>query len=262
MKNISPKGPVHVINETVELISNDNVILEIHSGTLWTTLENDGKEIGVAFSGQSRFAVDAITHTDAGAIGKSETPILRGIQVLLGRHELESASSVASDNNLANQDYTSEERFYDAILDRLHDWIRTESKVEISETGTVFFGYDIDEKSIVLVTKDDELVFTYGGHVTVLGDNQQVSVTKDEIAIGGEGGRTLTITKDGIDGLDALVDVGTIVRSATHGVRHGLKGLKGLKKLKHGRTAHWYGSHHHGKYHGAWESVDDFDWDD
>ncbi len=263
MNNITADDSVYVIAQSAALISNDTVILELYPGTIWTHLKQDDVSIGIAFSGATRFIVDAITHTRSGAIGKSVKPELKGIQIYLGNKELEFISASASDSDLKDLGYENSDGFISDIEKRLNKWTSNESSVDVSEkTGDVFFGYDVNEKGIVLVSKDDKLVFTYDKQVTVLGDKKQVSVTEDGIAIGGKGGQTLTITKDGIDGLDDLIDIGSVVRTAAHGVRHGMKGLKALKKMKHRQTSHWLGPRYSGKYHGAYESVDDFDWAD
>jgi hypothetical protein len=266
MLNIVPDESAMSITQTTKIIETDNAILELKPGTIWTYLKQDGEVIGIAFQGDTRFVVDAITHTPSGAMGRSMNPELEGVQIILGDFNLEHVSSVVSQSDFSLNNLDGLEGFMDAIKARMKKWNTTDSKIDRKDRdGTLFFGWDTEDKSILLVSKESNLVFTYDKQVTVLGTGDHVSVTEQGVSIGGKGGQTMTITKDGIHGLDNYIDIDQVVRGAVAGVAKGLKGLKHLKKLKHGknrRTAHWYGPRYSGKYHGAWESVDDFDWPD
>ena len=266
MVNIKPDESVKTIAENVQLIDSEKVILELQLGTLWTHLRQDDEVIGIAFQGPTRFVVDAITHTPSGAMGRSIHPELKGIQIVLGEFDLASYSTDVTESEFTNLNLSGSEEFHESILARLEKWNTYNNKIDRRDRlGKLFFGWDSHDQSILLVVKDDELVFTYNKRVTVLGKDNHVAVTDEGVSISGKGGHTMTITKDGIEGLDAFIDVDEIVRSAIGGAMRGLKDLKHLKTLKdgkHRRTGFWYGPHYSGKYHGAWESVDDFDWPD
>jgi hypothetical protein len=109
---------------------------------------------------------------------------------------------------------------------------------------------DKQEKKVLLVTKKDDLVFTYDKRVFVVGeDGKHVSITKDGVAVIEPDGRSIVIGRDGIrglDGLEHLANFGDAISSAIYGGMRGLKGLKGLKALK--------------DMHGDWAA--DFDWAD
>ena len=234
-----------------EIVSHEKALVTLEPGCLWSYLKEDNDKVGIAFTGPSRFAVDAIMETKYGAKGESVSGNLSGVQVFIGRSSLESVSDSASNNNLVSAGFKDEDAFKDAVETKLHDMNSGKGKIELSESSDsgVFLGQDEDEKKIVLVAKEDNLVFTYDKTVFTLGGNSMVSVTKSGVVIRGRDCRDLVIDRHGISGLEELRNIGPTVQKAVG------EAMRGIRKFKDVRIVA-------DRFPRAWDNVDDFDWDD
>ncbi len=85
----------------------------------------------------------------------------------------------------------------------------------------------------------------------VVGDNEMVSVDKSGVRIKGKHGKALSVTKDGISGLEGLENLGETIAEAVSSAMSGFASIKPFKMVKAVRSI----PH-------AWDNVDDFDWDD
>ncbi|MGY5852075.1 MAG: hypothetical protein RTU92_00750 [Candidatus Thorarchaeota archaeon] len=267
MKDITLDNQVWIVRGTSHLFSGDKVIVEVQSGCVWVRLLQDEVPVGLAFVGPSRFVVDAIAETKEGAIGESVTRTLQGVQVYLGKAELEKISDRTSEAALKELGFDDEKSLLDSVNARISDMRSNNRKIDIDDKGgDILLGIDQDEKDVIIVSKGKELVFVHDKQVAVLGGDNLVRVDKEGIAVGSKDGRTLTITRDGIRGLDEVVDIAPIVRGAMLSAMSGLRGLKSLKRLKKAKHVSGHYGHRHyygpGYRYGAYESVDDFDWDD
>ncbi|MGY5875101.1 MAG: hypothetical protein RTU30_05105 [Candidatus Thorarchaeota archaeon] len=267
MKDIALDDQVWIVRGTSHLFSGDKVIVEVQTGCVWVRLLQDEVPVGLAFVGPSRFVVDAIAETEMGAIGESVTRTLQGVQVYLGKTELEMISDRTSAGALKELGFDDEASLLDAVNERISDMRSNNRKIDIDDkSGDILLGMDLDKKDVIIVSKGKELIFVHDKQVAVLGGDNLVRVGKEGIAVGGKDGRTMTISRDGIRGLDAVVDIEPIIRGAMSSAMTGLRGLKGLKKLKRAKHVSGHYGHRHyygpGYRYGAYESVDDFDWDD
>jgi hypothetical protein len=256
MKRFTADSNVMVTTQEIEIISHEKAYVRLDAGCVWSYLLEDGVRIGVAFSGPSRFAVDAIAETEMGAMGKSVTGILKGVQLFIGPTSLENISKNADISDLQKQDYSTSDAFTSAIESTIEDMVNgedTKTRFDKKEDNWIFFGKDDSDKKVLLVMSDKKgLVFIYGKLVHVVGDDNLVSVSESGVVISNSDGKQLIVNKDGIVGMDHLVDIAPIVTKSLAGAMRGLKGLKGLKSIK---TWHPY-------TRGVYDSVDDFDWED
>jgi hypothetical protein len=252
MKRFTPDSTVMVTTQEIEIISHEKAYVRLEAGCVWSYLLEDGARIGVAFSGPSRFAVDAIAETKIGAIGESVTGTLVGVQLFIGPSSLENISKSADNSDLQNQEYSNADAFTKAVDSTIEDLVNnkdTKTRFDIKKETWIFFGKDSSEKKILLVLSEKKgLVFIYGKLVHVVGDDNLVSVSKSGVVVSNSDGKQLIVNKDGIIGLDSCVDIGPIVTRSVAGV---MKGLKSLKSMKYAMSSF-----------PAYESVDDFDWKD
>ncbi|MHA2025303.1 MAG: hypothetical protein ACW98U_05310 [Candidatus Thorarchaeota archaeon] len=251
MKKFTPDGNVMVTTQEIEIISHEKAYVRLDAGCVWSYLLEDGKRVGVAFSGPSKFAVDAIAETKMGAIGESVKGTLVGVQLFIGTTSLENVSKSADISDLQNQEYNNTDDFFKAVESTIEDLVNgkdTKTKFDRKKETWIFFGKDGSEKKVLLVLSSEKgLVFIHDKLVHVVGDDNLVSVSKSGVVVSNSDGKQLIVNKDGIVGLDSLVDIGPIV---TRSVAGAMEGLKGLKSMRHYRRSSPY------------ESVDDFDWDD
>ncbi|MHA2041427.1 MAG: hypothetical protein ACW975_06135 [Candidatus Thorarchaeota archaeon] len=254
MKNLKTSGPVMITGGSHELISTEKALVNLQEGCVWTYVVNNGDRVGVTFAGSGRLAVDAISETDAGAVGRSVVTRLEGIQFYLGETQIERLSREATNSELENLGYSGSEDFLGKVDSFIKDKVNGESKVNIeNQDSSVLIGTGENENSIVLVAKEGkkDLVFSYGKNVYVVGDQEMVSVDKSGVRIEGKHGKTLSVTKDGISGLEGLENLGEVISEAVTSAMSGLASIKPIKSMKAVRSI----PH-------AWDNVDDFDWDD
>ncbi|MFX1262914.1 MAG: hypothetical protein ACFFAZ_12570 [Promethearchaeota archaeon] len=253
-KNLKSDGAVMITEGSCELISTDKVLLTLTEGVAWVYVVNNGDRVGIAFVGPSRLAVDAIAETDEGAVGKSVVTRLEGMQLYLGEEQIERLSREASVSDLATLGYDGPDGFLVEVASLVKDKVNGESKVNLeNQKSKVLIGGGEDMRSIVLVVGDrkNDLVFTYGKNVFVVGDSEMVSVDKSGVRIKGKRGKTLSVTKDGISGLEGLENLGETIAEAVSSAMSSLASVKPFKSLKAVRSIPY-----------AWDNVDDFDWDD
>ena len=255
MNNLRPDTTVMVITEEHEIISHEKAFVKMEAGCVWVYLLENDKRVGIAYTGPSRFAVDAIAETDMGAMGESVTDTLDGIQLFIGSSSLENISKSAESSDLQNQGFQDIEAFTKDIEVTIKDhWNSDDKKTSIDsskEESKIFFGTDSEKTKVLLVlSKAKGLVFTHGKVVYVIGDDNMVSVSKSGVVITNRDGKQLIVSKGGIRGLDNFVDIGPIVTKSVAGAMRGLKGLKAMKPMIHSMGCSTY------------ENVDDFDWKD
>lgn len=254
MKNLKSEGPVMFIEGSYELISTDKALLTLTEGVAWVRVVNNGNRVGIAFAGPSRLAVDAIAETDAGAVGRSVMTRLEGMQLYLGEAQIDRLSREATASELSHLGYGSSNDFLNEVDSFIKAKVNGDSKVDIeNHESKVLLGTGEEERSIVLVVghREKDLVFTYGKNVFVVGDEEMVSVDKSGVRIEGKHGKTLSVTKDGISGLDGLENLGETIADAVSSAMSGLASIKPIRLMKAVRSI----PH-------AWDNVDDFDWDD
>jgi hypothetical protein len=251
MKNLKTSGPVMITVGAHELISTDKALVNLQQGCVWTYVINNGDRVGLVFSGPGRLAVDAISETDAGAVGRSVVTRLEGFQLFLSETQMERLSREATESELRTLGYSGFEGFQNEVDSFIKDKVNGDNKINIeNQDSSVLLGTGENEKSIVLVVKEGkrDLVFSYGKNVYVVGEQEMVSVDKSGVRIEGKHGKTLSVTKDGISGLE---NIGEVISEAVSTAMSGLASIKPIKTMKAVRSI----PH-------AWDNVDDFDWDD
>ena len=256
MNRITPDSNVMVTTQEIDIISHEKAYVRLSAGCVWSYLLQDGVRVGVAFSGPSRFAVDAIAETDMGAMGESITGDLNGVQLFIGPSSLENISKNAERSDTQNQGYQDGAAFTKAIETTILDHLNGDNKktkIDSKKESKIFFGTDSNNKKLLLVLSEEKgLVFTYNKTVFVLGDDNLVSVSKSGVVVSNREGKQVIVGKSGVVGLDNFLDIGPIVTRSVSSAMRGLKGLKSLKSMKHTMRGFPY----------AWDNVDDFDWED
>ncbi len=255
MKKLTPDSNVMVTNQEIEIISHEQAYVKLEAGCVWTYLLEDGVRVGVAFSGPSRFAVDAIAETKMGAMGESVTGTLVGVQLFIGVTSLENISKSADISDIQNQEHSNADDFTKAVESVIEDLVNgkdTQTKIDNKKDTWIFFGKDSEKTKILLVLSEKKgLVFIYGKMVHVVGDDNLVSVSKSGVVVSNSDGKQIIVGKAGIQGLDNFLDIGPIVTRSVAGALKGLKGLKSMKSMRHTMSGF-----------PSWDNVDDFDWKD
>ena len=256
MKNITPDSNVMITTQEIDIISHENAYVRMSAGCVWSYLLQDGVRVGVAFAGPSRFAVDAIAETDMGALGESITGDLAGIQLFIGPSSLENISKTAENSDTWNQGFSDPKVFTKEIESTISDHLNGNNKkttIDSKKDSKIFFGNDSNNKKILLVLSEKKgLVLTYGKSVFVLGDDNLVSVSKSGVVVSNKDGKQIIVGKGGVVGLDDFADIGPIITKSVGSAMRGLKGLKSLKSMKHTFSG----------FPNAYESVENFDWED
>ncbi|MFX1602906.1 MAG: hypothetical protein ACFFCK_05425 [Promethearchaeota archaeon] len=252
MEDMKTEGRVMITTTPHKLVSNDKAVVDLETGCAWIHLVQGHRTIGIAFAGPSRFAVDAITETEMGALGKSVTTTLDGVQLYLGETSIGAVSREAKDSDVEPLGFDGMTGFSDAVTTAIRDKVNGQGRTHFAESkGSVLLGTDVHYKSIVLVVDETHLVFVYDKNVFSVGEEETVHVDDSGVRIGRREGKAFVICQDGIHGLESLEHVGSIVEAAVSGALSGLSAIRPWKSLKAIR---------HLPY--AWDDVDEFDWDD
>jgi hypothetical protein len=222
MTSLEVDGAIMATSQVYRPISTDKAIVELDPGCVWSYVTLDGRRVGIVFAGSARFVVDAIAETRAGAVGKSESGALKGAQLLFYQPDIESLSHSAQDEDLRRAGYGDQSEFRsdaESVVGR-HD----QKSGNFEPEGKILLGKDESETKIVLVLKDEELVLTYGKRVYVVSDDRMVSVGGDGVSVTNSDGRNLLVTKDGIQGLEELENLGErIGTQVARAVRRSMK---------------------------------------
>jgi hypothetical protein len=211
MKDLRVGDEAYVIESKHDLLSTERVIVEMNPGCVWIPLLLKDERVGVAFIGGSHFTVDAIAETDEGAMGESVSGTFGGIQTYLGQADLASVSRAALDEDILPTGYANLTDLVSAAKTAVERELdRSKFGRDVIE-GDVLIGKDSEGKSMVLLLKGDNTVFTYGKIVYVVGDDGMVNVGEKGLAVGGRHGRALIVRKDGkfvgLERLDSLPDI-------------------------------------------------------
>ncbi len=260
MKDLKPDNEIMISTQDYEIISHEKAYVKMSAGCLWVYLLEDNKRVGVAFVGPSSFAVDAIAETKVGAMGESVSGELSGVQLYIGTSSLENISQSANSSDLQTQGFNDSDSLIHAIESSIEDHLNGDSKstkIDETENSTILFGRDTNDIKILLVLSEKKgLVFIYGKQVFVVDDDNFVSVSKKGVAVTNSDGKQIIIGKDGIHGLESIVDIGQVVSDSVNAAMQGLQGLKGLKGLKAVKTMKRTMRDY------PYDNVDDFDWED
>ena len=168
--------------EEYKVIDSEKALVTVRPDTLWSYIKQGEDNVGIAFHGSAKFAIDAIVETESGAYGEAISGELAGIQLYLGANEFEKVSKMASESDLSRLGYPSYFAFRQAVEGKLDQKSKTHGdKIDIRGDGGILIGEDNRETKIVLVVSRDNTVFTYGKNVFVLNDKNMVSVNKERV---------------------------------------------------------------------------------
>jgi hypothetical protein len=206
---------VMVTSSTQELISHNRASVKVEPGCTWTYLLHEGERVGVAFSGPSKFTVDAITETSTGAVGRTVSGSLKGIQIYIGKTSLENVSESVSDNVLKDSGYADAAAFLKAVDEAIEHRLNGGRRVKIGkQNDAILLGMSEQEKPLILLVRQSSIVFVKDGNVFVDEDGRTVSVGKSGLALRDKDGRSIILAEDGIAGLNDLRWIGPMVGRA------------------------------------------------
>jgi hypothetical protein len=218
---------------TVDLISHEKANVKVEPGCAWTYLLHDGERVGIAYSGPSKFTVDAITETGTGAVGRSVSGPLKGVQIYIGKTTIESVSGSASDNVLNDCGYADATAFLRAVNDAMERRLDGGRKVRIAkQDDAILLGMSEQERPITLLVRPSGIVFMKDSNVFVEEDGRTVSVGKSGVAFRNKDGRSIVLAGDGIMDMEGLGRIGPMLGRAM-GMMCGPGSFKALRGLDH-----------------------------
>ncbi|NWF95000.1 MAG: hypothetical protein HXY34_02560 [Candidatus Thorarchaeota archaeon] len=250
MRDLTVSNELRVLTEDCQLISAKTAIVESRAGCIWAPLMRSDTRVGVVFMGPSRIAVDAITETEMGAIGRSITDSLTGVSVLIGAVSVEQKSRDAQEDDFPAAGCKGVGEFLQMAQERLRE-LRLE-KSDMDSGSMALFAKGSDEEDILLRVKDDSIVFMHGRRIHVLSKQSSVSVGEEGVAVRGRRGKTIVIGRHDLWGLDGLSDLPDMIeRQVRRAIRVLDTGSSPPHRL-HGRFCHDVDD-------GALDEADDWD---
>ncbi len=230
MNELTNSEEVYTLTSEYRLISNDRVSVVLREQCLWTPLLENSQPVGIAFMGPSIFAVDAITETRIGAVGRSITGAFNGIQLYFGdASTIRSVSRPANDSDVVALGLTDLMRFRTQVRDTVYEYQQKTDKTSnhVHKERQVLVGKDEHSVDVLLVVSRHGLVIRHGERTIIMKDDGLVSVEKGCVTLGKSHGSALVIDQH--------------FCCSRHGHTHGLR--------EHGR------GHHKMIHH-----CDDFSW--
>lgn len=215
MTGLAHDETVMATSEGLDLISHQKANVNLEPRCIWTYLLHDGKRVGIAYAGPSKFTVDAITETAGGAVGSSVSGLFKGIQVYIGATTIQNVSGPASDSAINDCGYTDAAAFLHAIDGIIEHRLKGGRRVQVAKhDDAILLGRTEGEKPVTLMIRPSRLVFTKGSTVFVEEDGRTVSVSESGVAFRNKDGRSLYLGGEGIVGLSELVGIGPMVDKA------------------------------------------------
>jgi hypothetical protein len=234
VKDLRVGDEAYVVESNQNLISSERVVVELNPGCVWIPLLLKDERVGIAFTGSSHFAVDAITETDEGAMGESVSGTFGGIQIYLGQSDPASGSRTASQDDIRPTGYVDLTDLVNAAKMTIERELNRSRFGRDVRNGDVLVGKDSESKSMVLLLRGDNMVFTYDKLVYVVSDDGMITVGKKGLAVSGRHGRALIVSKDGkFRGLDCLDSLPDLMESAVCRAIGDISGRRGRRRHLH-----------------------------
>jgi hypothetical protein len=194
-----------ITSSTLDLISHERANVKLEPGCAWTYLLHGGERVGIAYSGPSKYAVDAITETRTGAVGRSVSGSLKGIQIYIGKTSIENASESASGSIPNDCGYADTAAFLKAVDDAIEYRLDGGRKVRIAkQDDAILLGSSEQEKPVTLLVRPSGIVFMKDSDVFVEEDGRTVSVGKSGLAFRNKDGKSIVLAGDDIMGPEGL----------------------------------------------------------
>ncbi len=197
------------------MVSHEKAKVQVEPGCTWTHLLRNGERVGIAYTGPSKFTVDAITETAGGAVGSTASGSLKGIQIYIGKTTIEDVSGPVTENVLNDCGYPNAAAFLRAVDDSIEHRLDGGRKVRIAkQDDAILLGNTEQDKPLTLLVRPSGLVFMKGSNVFVEEDGRTVSVGKNGVAFRNRDGKSIVLAGDGITGLNELERIGPMLGRA------------------------------------------------
>ena len=212
----SPK--LFVTDESIDLISKENMYVRIPKGTLWASLSVDQGENAAILYGDLEYAVDMIYESDIGARGRTFKGNVPCYKIYVGGTHLNVKSSDATLQDLNAHNYSGEEKFLDdteAYLEKCGKLEFLEGKIMKCKSGEGKIIWSVGGgDGNVLFANEKSTGVIQGKHVHVLGPNSLVSIGDGTVVIQNSKGNDIVIDRTGIRNPKELRDLGKNISEA------------------------------------------------
>ncbi|RDE10705.1 MAG: hypothetical protein C4K49_12760 [Candidatus Thorarchaeota archaeon] len=229
MRNIKPEETVMTTNAPFDILSHEKAVVRLDAGCAWVYLTDNGERVGVAFAGPSRYIVDAIVETSKGAVGQTKSSALKGVQIYLGKTEVEKASQPSTADFLGRFGYNDAAAFLNEVRSVVEKHLEDGHKIVVKgRSSSVLLGTTEDDRSVVIATKPESLAFVQDKRVFIDGEGRSVSVSKSGIVIRRQDGRAIVLGRDKIPDLEWLREIGPMVSDKVSRAMRGLGHIRGF----------------------------------
>ncbi len=214
--NFSPK--LFVTNESIDLISKENMYVRIPKGTIWASLTVDQGENAAILYGDLEYAADMIYESDIGARGRTFKGNVPCYKIYVGGTHLDVISSDATLQDLDAHNYSGEEKFlYDtkAYLEKCGKLEFLEGKIMECKHGEgKIIWSESDGKKNMLFANEKSTGVIQGKHVHILGPNSFVSIGDGTVVVQNSKGNDIVIDQTRIRNPEELRDLGKNISAA------------------------------------------------
>lgn len=229
MRNIKPEETVMATTAPFDILSHEKAVVRLDAGCAWAYLTDNGERVGVAFAGPSRYIIDAIVETSKGAVGHTKSAALKGVQIYLGKTEVETVSQPLTADVIGKLGYNDTGAFLNEVRSSVEKHLDNGHKNVVKDrSSSVLLGTTEDDKSVVIATKPESLAFVQDKRVFIDGEGRSVSIGKSGIVIRREDGRAIVLGSDKLPDLEWLREIGPMVSDKVSRAMRGLGHMRGF----------------------------------
>lgn len=204
-RNVKLGAQPRKLARDLTLLQNEKCIVKVSAGGLAVPILVDNVERGQVFTGKGQLTLDAIVETSRGAVGKPLIKELHKPFLFFGETvNLQEGTVQATSQDISDMGYSSLEDFVENSNGVLGQFIgRGHGRFDEGRDSRLFAFLNEHGKWDLLISRDNELVYTSAGKVFISRDKADtVMINPPQVMVANKG-KTVVI-----DGNSILVDRG------------------------------------------------------